>query len=90
MIPSSRQSGDTEVSRWAIAAWASRTEAFDSANVLPPVRPRGREPGQSAFADQLPLELGQRRAEAEHEKENEAVVAQLSAEELAAFRAWFI
>ena len=30
-------------------------------------RPRGREPGQGAFADQLPLELGQRREDAEHE-----------------------
>ena len=29
--------------------------------------PRGREPGQGAFADQLPLELGQRREDAEHE-----------------------
>ena len=51
----------------AIAAWASRTWAFDNANVLPPLRPRGREPGQGAFADQLPLELGQRREDAEHE-----------------------
>ena len=34
MTPSSRQSADTEVSRCAIAAWASRTSAFDSANVL--------------------------------------------------------
>ena len=30
MIPSSRQSADTEVARCAIAAWASRTWAFDS------------------------------------------------------------
>ena len=30
-------------------------------------RPRGREPGQGAFADQLPLELGQRREDTEHE-----------------------
>ena len=30
-------------------------------------RPRRREPGQGAFADQLPLELGQRREDAEHE-----------------------
>ena len=30
-------------------------------------RPRGREPGPGAFADQLPLELGQRREDAEHE-----------------------
>ena len=67
MIPSSRQSADTEVSRCAIAAWASRTWAFDSANVQPPWRPRGREPGPGAFADQLPLELGQRREDAEHE-----------------------
>ena len=42
MIPSSRHSADTEVSRCAIAAWASRTWAFDSANVLPPLRPRAR------------------------------------------------
>ena len=55
------------MSRCAIAAWASRTWAFDSANVLPPWRPRGREPGQGAFADQLPLELGQRREDPEHE-----------------------
>ena len=55
------------MSRCAIAAWASRTWSFDSANVLPPWRPRGREPGQGAFADQLPLELGQRRKDAEHE-----------------------
>ena len=36
--------------------WASRTWAFDSANFLPPLRPRGPrglEPGQGAFADQL-------------------------------------
>ena len=70
LIPSSRQSADTEVSRCAIAAWANRTWAFDSANVLPPWRPRaprGRESGQGAFADQLPLELGQRREDAEYE-----------------------
>ena len=30
-------------------------------------RPRGREPSQGAFADQLPLELGQRREDAEYE-----------------------
>ena len=30
-------------------------------------RPRGREPGPGAFTDQLPLELGQRRDDAEHE-----------------------
>ena len=30
-------------------------------------RPRGREPGPGAFADQLPLELSQRREDAEHE-----------------------
>ena len=67
MIPSSLQSADTDVSRCAIAAWASRTWAFDSANLLPPLRPRGREPGSGAFADQLPLELGQRREDAEYE-----------------------
>ena len=39
---------------------ASRTDAFDSANFLPPLRPRGLEPGQGAFADQLPFGLGQR------------------------------
>ena len=32
-----------------------------------PWRPRGREPGQSAFADKLPLDFGQRREDAEHE-----------------------
>ena len=70
MIPSSRHSADTEVSRCAIAAWASRTCAFDSANVLPPLRPRARaavSPARVRFADQLPLELGQRREDAEHE-----------------------
>ena len=39
--------------------------------VLPPLRPRaprGREPGQGAFAGQLSLELGQRREDAEHEE----------------------
>ena len=64
------QSSDTEVSRWAIAAWASRTWAFDSANFLPaltPARPRGLESSQGAFPDQLPFELGQRREDAEHE-----------------------
>ena len=44
-----------------------RTWAFNSANVLPPLRPRAREPGQGAFAGQLSLELGQRREDAEHE-----------------------
>ena len=38
-MPSSLQSAATEVSRWAIAAWASRTWAFDSAKVRPPLRP---------------------------------------------------
>ena len=42
LIPSSPQSTDTEVSRCAIAAWASRTWAFDRANFLPPLRPRAR------------------------------------------------
>ena len=41
-IFSSRQNADTDVSRWAIAAWASRTWAFDSANFLPPLRSRAR------------------------------------------------
>ena len=41
-MPSSRHSWDTGVSRCAIAAWASRTWAFDSANFLPPLRPRAR------------------------------------------------
>ena len=40
-MPSSRHSWDTDVSRCAIAAWASRTWAFDSANFLPPLRPAG-------------------------------------------------
>ena len=57
LIPSSLQSADTDVSRWA----------FDSANFLPPLRPLGLEPGQGAFADQIPFELGQRREDAEHE-----------------------
>ena len=61
------QSSDTEVSRWAIAAWASRTWAFDSANFLPPLRPRALESSQGAFPDQLLFELGQRREDAEHE-----------------------
>ena len=58
------------MSRCAIADWASLTWAFDSANLpaaLPSASPRGLEPGHSAFADQLPLELGQRREDAEHE-----------------------
>ena len=37
----------------SIVAWGSRTWAFDSANFLPALRPRGREPGLGAFADQL-------------------------------------
>ena len=41
-IFSSRHNADTDVSRWAIAAWASRTWAFDSANFLPPLRSRAR------------------------------------------------
>ena len=47
LIPSSLQSSDTEVSRCAIAAWASGTWAFDSANfpaVLASARTRGLEP----------------------------------------------
>ena len=58
------------MSRCAIAAWASRTWAFDSANFLPPFAsagPCGLEPGHGAFADQLPLELGRRREDAEDE-----------------------
>ena len=51
MIPSSRHSADTEVSRCAIAAWASRTWAFDSANVLPPLRPRARAAGRCGGLD---------------------------------------
>ena len=35
--------------------------------IVASARPRGREPGQGAFTDQLPLELGQRREDAEHE-----------------------
>ena len=54
------------MSRWAIAAWASRTLAFDNVNFLTPLRPRGLEPGQGAFTDQRTLELGQRREDAEH------------------------
>ncbi len=50
-----------EVSRLAIATWASHTWVFDSTNFLPPMRPRSRESGQDSFADQLPFELGQRR-----------------------------
>ena len=34
---------------------------------LTTARPRGLEPGQGAFTDQLPFELGQRREDAEHE-----------------------
>ena len=51
----------------AIAACASRTWAFDSANFRPPLRPRGLESGQGAFTDQLPVKLGLRREDAEHE-----------------------
>ena len=42
----------------------------DGERLLVPRRPSSdlkREPGQGAFADQLPLELGQRREDAEHE-----------------------
>ena len=69
-MPSSRHSSDTDVSRCAIADWASLTWAFDSANFLPLFRPRARaasSPATVAFADQLPFELGQRREDAEHE-----------------------
>ena len=47
--PSSRQSSDTEVSRCAIAAWASRTWAFESANSLPPWRPCARNADAHEF-----------------------------------------
>ena len=52
--------------RWAIAAWASRTGAFDSTNFLPPLRPGGLEPGYGAFADQLPLHLGEEPEQGDH------------------------
>ena len=42
-------------------------EVFDGANFLLPFRPRGLESGQGAFTDQLPLEVGQRHEDAEHE-----------------------
>ena len=47
--PSSRQRSDTEVSRCAIAAWASRTWAFDSTNFLPPWRPCARNADAHEF-----------------------------------------
>ena len=47
--PSSRQSSDAEVSRCAIAAWASRTWVFDSANFLPPWRPCARNADAHEF-----------------------------------------
>ena len=50
--PSARQSSDTEASRCAIAAWASCTWAFDSANFLPPSRPRS--VGSQYRAESLP------------------------------------
>ena len=34
---------------------------------MPPLRPRGLEPDSGAFTDQLPLELGQRSEDPEHE-----------------------
>ena len=58
------------MSRCAIAAWANRTWAFDSANVLPPLRPRARaavSPARVRSRIQLPLEHGQRREDAEYE-----------------------
>ena len=65
-MPSSRHSWDTDVSRCAIAAWASfRQRELPAA--LPSAGSRGLEPGHGAFAGQLPLELGQRREDAEHE-----------------------
>ena len=66
-MPSSVHSSDTEVSRLAMAAWATRTCAFDRANFLPPLRPRGLEPGHGAFADQIALELGECGEDPEHE-----------------------
>ena len=59
----------------------SRTWAFDSAKVLLLLRPRAREFGQGAFADRLPLELGQCREDAEHEARPAAaaVVVSISA-----------
>ncbi len=69
-MPSSRYSSDTDVSRCAIADWASLTWVFRQRELpaaLPPASPRGLEPGHGAFTDQLPLELGQRREDAQHE-----------------------
>ena len=54
-------SSDTDVSRFTMAACARRTATFASA------RPGGLEPGHGAFADQLTLELRQRREDAKHE-----------------------
>ena len=43
----------------AIAAWASRTWAFDSANYLPPLRPRARAAfaGRETFAPEAVIKL---------------------------------
>ncbi len=48
-------------------AWHSRRQSARRPRGTAPLCPRGREPGQGAFVDQLPLELGQRREDTEHE-----------------------
>ena len=53
-----------------MSRWASRTWAFESANFLPPLRPRARaalSPARVRSRISSPLELGQRREDAEYE-----------------------
>ena len=67
---SSRHSSDTDVSRCAIADWASLTWAFVSANFLPPFRPRARAASSPATVRSRissRSNSGQRREDAEHE-----------------------
>lgn len=52
-MPSSRYSSDTDVSRCAIADWASLTWVFVSANFLPPFRPRARAASSPATVRSL-------------------------------------
>ena len=69
-MPSSRHSADTDVSRCAIATWGQPHLGFRQRELplaVATVGPCGLEPGHGAFPDQLPLDLGQRREDAEHE-----------------------
>ena len=67
MIPSSLQSSDTAVRHRGLGEPHLGLRQRELPATLASARPRGLEPGQGAFADQLPLELGQGREGAEHE-----------------------